>query len=192
MDARRRKTIKKASLRQEKQTAADIGGRTTANSGAARFSGGADVRGVGLRIECKFTEKNKYILKFSELDKLRKQAIQTLEFPVFQFAFKFRNTFEKYAVTPYSKPAVQGPERVYECLGLSSLTIERDDLRQLLVQNKFLLVYFNDRAFQIQGWDDFLKQFEGPTGFSMGCKVPDETCTICEEMKCKHLGNTDA
>jgi len=160
MDARARKTIKKASLRQEKQTALDIGGRTTANSGAARFSGGADVRAAGkLRVECKFTEKDFYVLKLKELEKLKKQAVKALEFPVFQFAFKFRNTLTKYAVTRYDQATTPSLMETLEWLGDGSVRIRHEELQQALAKYKLLLVHLNGSAFKIQYWDDFVAGF---------------------------------
>lgn len=158
MDARARKTIKKASLRQEKQTALDIGGRTTANSGASKFSGGADVRGGGLRVECKFTEKDFYVLKLEELEKLKKQAVKALEFPVFQFAFKFRNALTKYAVTKYDQTLPSLMETL-EWLGDSSVRIRHEELQQALAKYKLLLVHLNGSTFKIQYWDDFVANF---------------------------------
>ena len=162
MDARRRRGIKKASLRQERQTAEDVGGRTQANSGAVRMGGGGDVRAVGkLRVECKFTEKDRYVLKLSELEKLRKQAIKTLETPVFQFAFKFRNTFTKYAVTKYQTERQSNTcEANTMWLGMGSITIHHDELKQRLAEG-LLLVTLDNKVFQIQPWEDFLRQFQG-------------------------------
>jgi len=98
-DSRRQKRISK---RQENQTAADLGGRTQANSGATRLGGGADVRVIGnARIECKYTEKSFYVLTYADLEKLRTQAIKTLEEPIFQIAFKNRQgRFDRYVVIP--------------------------------------------------------------------------------------------
>lgn len=168
MNARTRKTIKKASLRQEKQTALDIGGRTTANSGASKFSGGADVRGGGLRVECKFTGKDVYVLKLRELEKLRKQALKGLEVPVFQFAFKFRNTMEKYAVircvSPYPKSCIW--------TDAASMAFKRDWLAVRFNEGPLFITLGTTKAgepdsgkvFQILRWDDFMQQFEGLRG----------------------------
>jgi hypothetical protein len=105
VDARQSRRGKRISLRQEKSTAADLGGHTTAGSGAAKFSGGADVRVMGkTRVECKYTENSDYVLKFTELEKLRKQAQKQLEYPVFQFAFKDPSgRLEKYAVIQWDE-----------------------------------------------------------------------------------------
>lgn len=98
-----RKRIKKTSLQQESRMAKLVGGRTEANSGAAKFAG-ADVRKQGeLRIECKFTESGSYRLKLSDLEKLRLQAIDGgLESPVFQIDFRNKKTgrSKSYVVIP--------------------------------------------------------------------------------------------
>lgn len=186
MDARRRRGIKKASLRQERQTAEDIGGRTQANSGATRMGGGADVRGSGMRVECKFTEKDQYTLKFSELEKLRKQATKTLEFPVFQFAFKFRNTMEKYAVIRYQAEDLAQFVRYVRKIEYASVTFHRDVLRQQLLEGPFLL-QLEDKTFRIYPWDDFMKMFQDTQGVSMGCFVPNAGCSICGSKPCEHV-----
>ena len=192
MDARRRRSIKKTSLRQERQTAADVGGRTQANSGAVRMGGGADVRAPGtLRIECKFTEKDRYVLKLVELEKLRKQAIKTLEFPVFQFAYSFHNSLTKYAVTPWNKATVPNLMDTHRWLGLGSIIIRHDELKKTLSSYKLLLVELDGKTFQIQHWDDFIKQFQGPENFSMGCVVATAPCAICECRACEHLGGKE-
>jgi hypothetical protein len=89
MDARTGRRQKRISKRQEEKTAAELGGRTQANSGATPMGGGGDVRVRGqYRVECKFTEGSSYVLKLSELDKLKKQANSVAEIPVFQFEFR--------------------------------------------------------------------------------------------------------
>jgi hypothetical protein len=173
MNARRQCGIKKSSLRQEKETAADVGGRTQINSGAVRMGGGADVRGVGMRIECKFTEKDSYVLKFKELEKLRKQAIKTLEAPVFQFAFKFRNTMKKYAVLPdpelRERVTVEGTKYTIN----DSITLHRDELgAHLLLGPVFVEFTTHQKRYQIVDWDDFLKKMSGPQDTSIGYKWP--------------------
>lgn len=168
MDARRRRGIKKTSLRQERQTAIEIGGRTQANSGAVRMGGGADVRGSGLRIECKFTEKETYTLKFKELEKLRKQAIKTLETPIFQFAFKFRNAMTKYvAIKHYGD---RQPNTLW--IEAESVTFKRDWLATRLNEGPLFVTLGATKAgepnetkvFQILTWDDFTKRFQESEG----------------------------
>lgn len=189
MDARQRRSIKKASLRQEKQTADDIGGRTQANSGATRLGGGADVRLPGqMRIECKFTEKDFYVLKLKELEKLRKQANQNLEVPVFQFAFKFRSTMAKYAVTGYGQTAPPTLMGHLRWLGGASILIRHEELKKELLQYDLLLVELEGRTYQIWRWDDFLEKLQGRKDFSMGCQVVRFPCSVCTPDRVCHGG----
>lgn len=61
--------------RQEKQIAKIIGGKTTANSGAATFAAG-DVESNNVLVECKTckTEKQSFSIKKEWLDKLEEEA----------------------------------------------------------------------------------------------------------------------
>lgn len=89
MNAADNKRIRRTSRNQEKQVAKDLGGKVQVNSGAVRLGGGSDVRVQGkFRVECKFTNKESYTLKLLELEKLKKQANSTLEYPIFQFSLK--------------------------------------------------------------------------------------------------------
>jgi hypothetical protein len=168
MDARQSKRGKRISLRQEKQTAADLGGRTMAASGATRLGGGADVRVMGkTRIECKFTEKDRYYLKLSELDKLRRQANKSLEYPVFQFAFHYPNgTMSKYAVIPWD---IQRGLHAHTNLSTSSkqITVTDQNLNNRLMWGQIQVSFsppeaipetFHLRHFEILHWDDYVKR----------------------------------
>jgi len=168
MNARRRKTIKKTSLRQERQTAQDIDGRTQANSGATRMGGGADVRAHGdTRVECKFTEKDRYTLKLDELVKLRKQAIKSLEYPVFQFAFLFNNQLTKYAVISW-KGDVSAADTSWGTIA-KQMTLLRDNLQLYLLSGRIHLSFsprgatlstLHQRSFEVMRWEDYLKMRE--------------------------------
>lgn len=172
MDARQSKRGKRISLKQERQTAIDLGGKTMAASGATRLGGGADVRVMGkTRIECKFTEKSVYVLKLSELDKLRRQANKSLEYPVFQFAFRHPNgTMSKYAVIPWDIELGLHAEtnwitlhkqfQLREQLLTQSLMLGRV---QIGFETGFLPVgsvpgTFPLKHFEVINWDDFVKR----------------------------------
>ena len=150
---------KRLSGDQEERTASDIGGRTQANSGATRLGGGGDVRGGSYRIECKFTEKDEYVLRFPELEKLRKQAFQTLEVPVFQFAFRARNgKLDSYAAIKW-----QGGEDKRQVIlweGGKTFTLAQEDLRNYLLSDQRIHVRFwvdgTQESFEVMRWDDFL------------------------------------
>ena len=78
------KNVKKKSKKQEEKIAKDIGGRTTPASGALWFSK-ADVRNDKYLIEAKFTDSNRYPLKYTTWDKIRREAINDgLRIPVMQ------------------------------------------------------------------------------------------------------------
>lgn len=164
MDARQSRRGKRISLQQEKSTAADLGGRTTTGSGAAKFSGGGDVRVMGkTRVECKYTEKDTYNLKFKELEKLRKQAIKHLEYPVFQFAFRETSgRFTRYAViqwdeTEAPRTALETPTQTYP---LGKLY-----LHGLIAVGPLQVVfhvkegnYLKSKYFRVLPWDDFVER----------------------------------
>lgn len=78
------KNVKKKSKKQEEKIAKDIGGRTTPASGALwAFKG--DVRNDKYLIEAKFTDSNKYQLKYTTWDKIKREAINDgLRIPVMQ------------------------------------------------------------------------------------------------------------
>ena len=76
--------LKKRSKKQEERIAKDIGGRTTPASGAL-WAFKADVRNDKYLIEAKFTDNNKYQLKYTTWDKIKREAINDgLRIPVMQ------------------------------------------------------------------------------------------------------------
>lgn len=164
MDARQSRRGKRISLRQEKQAAADLGGRTTAASGAAKFSGGGDVRVMGkTRVECKYTENDSYTLKFDELEKLKKQAIKHLEYPVFQFAFKeISGRFIRFAVIPWNEEGE--PTRHIET-NAKSMTFQKLDFLPLDDRCLWRVAFhvkegnsLRSRYFRLMRWDDFVER----------------------------------
>lgn len=96
----RLKRQKKISNKQERKTAKQLGGKVMPASGATDF-GKSDVRVAGkYRVECKYTEKDTYTLKFNDLIKLHKEAtFGGLEHPIFQIEFK-GNFKASYAIIP--------------------------------------------------------------------------------------------
>ncbi len=164
MDARTSRRQKRLSKRQEDRAAEDIGGRTQANSGATRLGGGGDVRGAELRIECKYTEAKSYSVKFSELEKLRKQAIKNLEQPVLQFAFKLpAGRFERYAVITWDStiPVIEPFDMDTDA---KSIQLPREYLRvALLAERERLRLTFRKSPiegyqFEVLLWDDFVQR----------------------------------
>lgn len=64
---------KKKSIKQERETAKEVGGRTTPASGA-KWHSKADVKSDNYLIECKITEKQYYSLKLSTWEKINEEA----------------------------------------------------------------------------------------------------------------------
>ena len=94
-----RPATRKASDRQEKKNARDVGGRRTVSSGSTPFDK-ADVKVKGkLRMECKTTDNASYGLKRTELELLSSQAKDD-EIPVFMIEFTSGGNIAEYAVLP--------------------------------------------------------------------------------------------
>lgn len=165
MNARQSKRGKKISLQQERITAEELGGRTMAASGATRLGGGGDVRVQGkIRVECKFTEKDRYTLWYSDLRKLQKQAVKTLEYPVLQFAFRHPNGhLVKYAVVPWNK---EEKEVTNDWFGsAASVILSEDQLETALANGRIRYTFyceipqaFLNRVFEIMRWDDYVER----------------------------------
>lgn len=161
MDAVTSKRQKKMSQQQERRVAKEIGGRTVAGSGAGRTSGGGDVRARSeLRVECKVTEKDYFVLRYEDLRKIRDQAIKGgLEQPVMQIKFAVpRSMVFEYAVCPgdgwpldIDHLMVTDRKRIR----LALLTLQR-----LLLQNANVTIRFGIHAWHIRPWADFLKELE--------------------------------
>ncbi len=165
MDARQSRRGKRISLRQEKQAAADLGGRTTAGSGAAKFSGGADVRVMGkIRLECKVTEKDNYRLHFSDLKKVRAQANKALEEPIFQIAFLHSNrNMVKFAIVPWDGGLDDYTNIMYS--KSQSIMLKEDEIFREVSVGRLQLNFYGElkiplhhRMFEIMHWDDFIEQ----------------------------------
>jgi hypothetical protein len=153
-------------LRQEKQAAVALGGKTTAASGAAKFSGGADVRVMGkIRLECKFTEKPGYVLKYEELKKVRRQAMKALEQPVLQFAFRHTNgRLKAYAVIPWDMEETTDIGHFWNT-SASSTTLTENQLEAALLTGRIQLLFSGGpltdppqfRMFEIMNWHDYVE-----------------------------------
>lgn len=156
MDSKTGRRQKRISAKQEVKIAADLGGRTQANSGATRLGGGGDVRAPNVRVECKYTEQPLFIIKLRELDKLKAQAIKLLEEPVLQFSFRSRSgVLDPYAVIKWD---AIGDWRALTILveGLS-LRVHQEDLRLKLHLNR-MKISFGTRSFEVLHWGEYLKR----------------------------------
>ena len=101
---------------QERRTARDVGGRVQPASGATPFAKG-DVRKMGdIRIECKTTSGQSYVLKKSDLVKIRREAASALEEWAFVIQFQkqsgigrklvvcdYRTLYDRWAQTTSKK-----------------------------------------------------------------------------------------
>lgn len=163
MDARQSRRGKRISLQQEKGTAADLGGKITAGSGAAKFSGGGDVRVMGkTRVECKYTENETYVLKIQELEKLKKQAQKHLEYPVFQFAFRETSgRFTQYAVIPWNE--TEAPTVENEVFA-KQISLSKDLLTRMTSDSRWRVIFhvrgensLKSKYYRLLRWDDFLE-----------------------------------
>lgn len=153
--------IRKRSQLQEKRAAKDVGGRIVAGSGAAKFSGGGDVRKQGeLRVECKFTHKPAYNLKLADMAKIRTQAIEGgLEFPVMQIEFVSAPTL-KLAVF-FEQPRYPVQKQTQS----KSVSLRRDDVLRLLLgkpsyQIKFHSPRMGEHTVTVMRWTSFLEKME--------------------------------
>jgi hypothetical protein len=166
VDARQARRGKRISLQQEKRAAAELGGKTTAASGAAKFSGGADVRVMGkIRLECKFTEKSEYTLRFLELQKVRKQAMRVLEQPVLQFAFHHTTgRLKAYAVIPWNMGDTPKETDHSWYTSATSISLSEDKLDRALLVGRIQFTFMCPgsitlpfRVFEIMNWHDFVE-----------------------------------
>lgn len=161
MDAKESSKIKRISRQQEKRAANDIGGKTQAASGATKF-GGADVRVQGkYRVECKFTNKSSYILKLTELEKLKKQANASLEYPIFQFCLRSHlGKLEKpYAVIPW----VNSLDPSIEIKALSKQVSLSRDFLDTVEYGKPVKISFQHppfRSYRLMPWDELVNNLQ--------------------------------
>jgi hypothetical protein len=151
---------KKISQRQERKMAADLGGTVEAGSGAEKFAGG-DVRVVGeLRGEAKYTEKDYYTLKLSDLQKIKRQAAKRLEEAVFQIAFRNPLTCKSsiYAIVPC---AISDADKEYTWVVLTcnkSTRLRDDSLNHILGDGRFFLKFEDGSEYEVLHWDDYLER----------------------------------
>ncbi len=95
---------KRKSILQERRAAVDMGGRVQPGSGAPDFYKG-DVRAPGdIRVECKTTGSKSYVLKLSELEKIRGEALMGGE-ESFAMQIEFQGQFrgKKFAVIDWDE-----------------------------------------------------------------------------------------
>ncbi len=80
-------SVKKVSNQQEKSIAKEVGAKQVPASGAVKF-GGYDLYTETHCIEIKYTYDIHFVLKHTELEKIRKIALSKNKIPAFVFEFK--------------------------------------------------------------------------------------------------------
>lgn len=147
--------VRKRSQLQEKRAANDIGGRTVAGSGAAKFSGGADVRKQGeVRVECKFTEKDHYDLKHADLVKIKGQALKGgLELPVMQIEFITAPTLQVAVISDLNRK-----DSALVQVRAKQKRMTKAGLTRFLLQARHFQMVFNDNDYYtVMRWEHFLE-----------------------------------
>jgi hypothetical protein len=169
MDKFRSHRQKRLSKKQEEATAKDLGGWTTAGSGAAKFSGGGDVRKQGeMRAECKYTEKPFFLLKLDELTKIQLEAVRGgLESPVLRIDFvnPRSSASEAYAVIPTSSDR---RDQVLHTTDRKRVRLEKDALQKHLLEHDRAQIVFQkkkvrDAVYEIIPWHRFLEWLKEET-----------------------------
>jgi hypothetical protein len=169
MDARTSKMQKRISNKQERRMAKDLGGRVQPASGAMKNAKG-DVRKLGVvRGEAKYTSKESFILKKSELEKIVNEA--GLERAVLQLCFIGRATnrpVATFAIFPCEPAIIGKPDETqwaeWQTYGKSG-TILRDRIAVKLLQNQGPIWFvFSTKTkhdwYQLMEWSDYLSKME--------------------------------
>lgn len=158
---------KRISQRQEKFAAQDVGGHTTAGSGAAKTSGGGDVRKAGeLRIECKYTEKDFFVLELAVLKKIQMEALRGgMEQPVLQLTFVAKHTGVQtsFAIRPHIPHATE--TNVLVETYRKRTRIYKDEMLKFILNDGETHIIFDNKdgrkhVFDVLLWHEFLKTLE--------------------------------
>jgi hypothetical protein len=162
MDRYRSSRQKEVSRKQEGRVAKEMSGRVEAASGATTHGGG-DVRAPGYRIECKYTEKDFYGLKATDLRKLRTIAFKHLEQPIMQVEFLGRDS-GLYAI----RRATPTGERDLYIYANKSVALPWANLRKDTVfDRQRVFVKFDileNDTWEILPWDIFMEEVHRNAG----------------------------
>jgi hypothetical protein len=117
------------------------------------------------RLECKFTEKSSYSLKYEELKKIRRQAMKVLENPVFQFAFRHTSgRLRAFAVIPWNMDDQQKENDHGWFTSAASITLTEDQLEKALMSGRIQFTFVHAgsdppafRMFEIMRWHDYVE-----------------------------------
>jgi len=170
-----RKKRKKISTLQERRATDALGMHMMPASGATLHGGGDGRLAKQLRLECKYTDKSEYILKLSDIVKLRNQAIKGgLELPIFQIDFRGRT---KFVIVPFEERFIELNKDLES--GTSIYSWERTSNEQLTLRYDMLMMklslfplilritfkkapnskldFFSDIDLGLFEWNDFLR-----------------------------------
>ena len=162
MDQTKRR--RKLSNKQEQKATKELGLKMSPASGATMFGGGDGRLAGKIRLECKFTEADFYILKLEDLLKLRKQAIKGgLEKPIFQIEFKgkFKSKYavvEDYTLEEMSLETWRETDKKQMILSAEELYSSLAPKRIIFGKLHAIGEEFNRHVFVIYEWNDFLRR----------------------------------
>jgi hypothetical protein len=165
MDARTSKKQKRLSARQEQRMAEDLGGRTQPASGAMKNAKG-DVRAMGVvRGEAKYTAKDTFSLKLTDLEKIVGEA--GLERAVLQLCFVDRSNrpIGSFAISPLSHEEVvmlKAKDLLCDAPAKSFL-VRRDRMLVTVLHNKKIGIKFKSEPpqyFGLENWSSYIASME--------------------------------
>jgi len=151
-------TNKQKSKKREQKIAKDIGGRNHLMSGAAWFKKG-DASNEYFLVEDKFTDKSKYSIKYSELIKINKEALQINKIPIFRFGFTVNK--KDYVIINVKHTLLEATKDVTR-IDKKQLTVTPDELYKkdiYLSLGDFIIMtlnFFDKDIFFVVNWENFL------------------------------------
>jgi hypothetical protein len=151
---------KKRSKKREVKAACDIGGKSHVASGAMWFKK-SDFSNDLIQAEDKFTDKDKYSISLSIIDKITKEANQVGKVPVLRFGF------EKYKKN-YAIIEEKNVNSLLESSWListvkKSVSINYKDINDYFINEidindvGVVILSFSGRRFYIFTWEDFVE-----------------------------------
>ena len=132
---------------------------------AITVSGGGDARKQGeLRVECKYTDKEKFSLTLEVLDQIRTQATKGgLEAPVLQLSFGVGYLANVFAIFPFEGDHTFSTAVGWGCGKQKQVTLNRADLiGDLLEFDEIHLEFERDKKeiWVVRSWSDYLNTLE--------------------------------
>lgn len=151
-------TNKQKSKKREISIAKDIGGREHLMSGAAWFKKG-DASNEYFLVEDKFTDKEKYSIKYNELVKVQKEALEVSKIPIFRFGFTIN---KKDYVVLNTKHTLLDATQCDLKIAKKQYTVKPESLYKQdvsLPEGDFIIMtlnFFNKDNFFIVSWENFM------------------------------------